>query len=228
MTSVYGKIQNLITAANTVTGESDTTLTDAVQTLIDGYGQGGGGYTIDEIASTEPSGAITLTTPTVRGYAFYANTLLTSVTTRGTTTIGDNAFNSCSNLTTADLTGVTTFAGSANFKQCSKLTTISIPDLVTITNQAFNQCNLTGTLKLKNLTSGQGNSAFGSNMNLTKVYFFKKISMQWQQNLFSGCTGITDIYVPWSDGEVSGAPWGASNATVHYDTVYDSNDEPIV
>lgn len=42
MTSVYGKIQNLITAANTVTGESDTTLTDAVQTLIDGYGQGGG------------------------------------------------------------------------------------------------------------------------------------------------------------------------------------------
>lgn len=41
MTSVYGKIQNLITAANTVTGESDTTLTDAVQTLIDGYGGGG-------------------------------------------------------------------------------------------------------------------------------------------------------------------------------------------
>lgn len=39
--SIRSKIQALITAANTVTGESDTTLTDAVQTLIDGYGQGG-------------------------------------------------------------------------------------------------------------------------------------------------------------------------------------------
>lgn len=43
--SILSKIQSLITAANAKTGESDTTLTDAVQTLVDGYGQGGGsGY----------------------------------------------------------------------------------------------------------------------------------------------------------------------------------------
>lgn len=41
--SIRSKIQALITAANAKTGESDTTLTDAVQTLVDGYGQGGGG-----------------------------------------------------------------------------------------------------------------------------------------------------------------------------------------
>lgn len=40
--SIRSKIQSLITAANAKTGESDTTLTDAVQTLVDGYGQGGG------------------------------------------------------------------------------------------------------------------------------------------------------------------------------------------
>ena len=40
--SIRSKIQSLITAANNTTGESDTTLTDAVQTLVDGYGQGGG------------------------------------------------------------------------------------------------------------------------------------------------------------------------------------------
>lgn len=39
--SIRSKIQALITAANAKTGESDATLTDAVQTLIDGYGQGG-------------------------------------------------------------------------------------------------------------------------------------------------------------------------------------------
>lgn len=40
--SILSKIQSLITAANNTTGESDATLTDAVQTLVDGYGQGGG------------------------------------------------------------------------------------------------------------------------------------------------------------------------------------------
>lgn len=40
--TILQKIQSLITAANNTTGESDTTLTNAVQTLIDGYGQGGG------------------------------------------------------------------------------------------------------------------------------------------------------------------------------------------
>lgn len=42
--SIRSKIQALITAANATTGESDATLTDAVQTLVDGYGQGGGDF----------------------------------------------------------------------------------------------------------------------------------------------------------------------------------------
>ena len=41
--SIYSKLSALLSAANTKTGESDVTLTDAVQTLIDGYGGGGGG-----------------------------------------------------------------------------------------------------------------------------------------------------------------------------------------
>lgn len=36
--SIKSKIQSLITAANATTGETDATLTDAVQTLVDGYG----------------------------------------------------------------------------------------------------------------------------------------------------------------------------------------------
>lgn len=36
--SLKSKIQALITAANAKTGETDATLTDAVQTLVDGYG----------------------------------------------------------------------------------------------------------------------------------------------------------------------------------------------
>jgi len=39
--SISSKIESLITAANSVTGESRTDLTSAVQDLKDGYGQGG-------------------------------------------------------------------------------------------------------------------------------------------------------------------------------------------
>lgn len=57
--SILSKLQSLLSAANTATGESDTTITDAMQTLIDGYGQGGtrtpvklGEYTITEPVRT--------------------------------------------------------------------------------------------------------------------------------------------------------------------------------
>lgn len=55
--SILSKIQALITAANNTTGESDATLTDAVQTLVDGYGQGGD-YTGLEILAYNSNGSV--------------------------------------------------------------------------------------------------------------------------------------------------------------------------
>ena len=33
---------------------------------------------------------------------------------------------------------------------------------------------------------------------------------------FKNCTALTTINVPWSEGEVASAPWGATNATINY------------
>lgn len=33
---------------------------------------------------------------------------------------------------------------------------------------------------------------------------------------FNGCPNLTTINVPWAAGAVSGAPWGATNATINY------------
>lgn len=44
--SITSKIQNLISVSNEVTGESDTTLTGAIRSLIDGYGASGTRYTV--------------------------------------------------------------------------------------------------------------------------------------------------------------------------------------
>lgn len=51
-TTVKNALQAAITKANAVTGEGDTTVTDAVNSLIAGYGQGGG---------ITPSGSLTIT-----------------------------------------------------------------------------------------------------------------------------------------------------------------------
>lgn len=58
--SIKSKIQSLISAANNETGESDTTLTDAVQTLVDGYGQGGEGGSLPSVISKIDGGSFTL------------------------------------------------------------------------------------------------------------------------------------------------------------------------
>jgi len=62
--SILSKIQALITAANNTTGESDTTLTDAVQTLVDGYGQGGGGGSLPSVISKIDGGSFTFAADT--------------------------------------------------------------------------------------------------------------------------------------------------------------------
>lgn len=43
LSAIAEAISARISAANGKTGKSDTTLTEAVQSLCDGYGQGGGG-----------------------------------------------------------------------------------------------------------------------------------------------------------------------------------------
>lgn len=44
---------------------------------------------------------------------------------------------------------------------------------------------------------------------------------------FGNCPNLTDIYVTWAEGAISGAPWGATNATIHYNTIFDENGDVV-
>ena len=57
--------------------------------------------------------------------------------------------------------------------------------------------------------------AFISCTSLTSITF-KGTPNAIAANAFNGCTNLTDIKVPWAEGAVSGAPWGATNATIAY------------
>lgn len=88
--SIKGKIESLISAGNTTTGEADTDLTSVVQSLVDGYGQGGGDVTIESLSVTENG---TYTAPTGKAYTPVtvavpqpSGTKSVSITSNGTTT----------------------------------------------------------------------------------------------------------------------------------------------
>ena len=109
------------------------------------------------------------------------------------THIGANAFQRCMNLTSIKLGNTTTF-GNMCFMLCVKLESIDVKNLTSIGNQAFYFCS-----KLKSITLRSNNP---SNVTISS-------------NAFSSVRN-PDIYVSWSEGAVSGAPWGASGATMHY------------
>ena len=104
-TPLTDAINALTTYANSVTGESDTNLSDAVYSLAEGYGQGGGGVSItDGIVITEwDTGGTRPKTVEIYGdvpnfmFGQYNNSFsvginLTSVTFHNTARIGLGAF----------------------------------------------------------------------------------------------------------------------------------------
>lgn len=130
-TPLTDAINALTTYSNTVTGASDTTLSDAVATLAAGYG---GGSSIDDfVDGSEPTGAVTLSTATkIRKQVFHDYTAITSVTGNSVLTIEDNAFYGCSNLTAVSFPNATTL-GVECFRLC-KLASVSFPEVTTAAN----------------------------------------------------------------------------------------------
>ena len=58
-------------------------------------------------------------------------------------------------------------------------------------------------------------NAFYNCSGLTAITFKSKPST-FSASAFTGCTNLLTINVPWAEGEVADAPWGATNATINY------------
>lgn len=108
-------IEALTTYANSVTGESDATLSEAVATLASGYGSGG--INIDDIVSGSDflSGDITLTATIIRDYAFayLAPTSTYKVFAPNCTYIGHNAFRDNRQCTEVHLPALTSYGATS-------------------------------------------------------------------------------------------------------------------
>lgn len=61
------------------------------------------------------------------------------------------------------------------------------------------------------------NLAFMNNTKLTQVTFAGTgTPTSIDAKAFNGCTALATINVPWAEGAVANAPWGATNATINY------------
>ena len=84
-----------------------------------------------------------------------------------------------------------------------------------IRSYLFAGCSSLALTSLPDGLTSIGEGAFGGCTNLTSITF-KGTPTTIYPNAFVDCTNLTDIKVPWAEGAVSGAPWGATNATITY------------
>ena len=91
-----------------------------------------------------------------------------------------------------------------------------LPDGMTeIRYYAFYKCTSLALTTLPEGLTSIGSSAFSYCTSLEKLTF-KGTPTTIKSNAFNGCTNLTTINVPWAEGAVANAPWGATNAVINY------------
>lgn len=135
----------------------------------------------------------------------------------GITSIGQYAFNNCPRLALTTLPSGITSLPTAAFQYCPKLALTALPSgLTSIGAYAFKQGTGLASITLPPALTTIGDFAFANCTGLETVRFTSTVS-SIPNGVFSGCTKLSTIYVPWSQGQVANAPWGASKATIIYD-----------
>lgn len=191
--SIRSKIQSLIAAANSATGESDTTLTDAVQTLVDGYGQGGG-YTNDDFADpTKPSGAVTSSNESDK-YLLYGRKGITSLNITGPG-VPDNFIMGGTGLVSVSAP-VAFWIGAGAFQNCSNLPYAIFPAGQVMYTSTFASC-------AKLLAAD-----FGGSPNSTDGFC--------RSSIFSNCSKLNVLVLR------GNTVWPLSNINVFYNTPFAS------
>ena len=135
----------------------------------------------------------------------------------GITNIGQGAFNGCTSLALTSLPDGITSIGQGAFGGCTSLALTSLPSgLTSILNNAFMYCDGLVSMSIHSGINTINSAAFGKCGGLTSVTFEGKPSGNMAKNIFQGCINLTEIKVPWAEGAVANAPWGATNATITY------------
>ncbi len=144
-------------------------------------------------------------------------TVTEAVIQEGTEIIGIGLFSMCTKLKSVSLPDSLTVISNYAFMMCASLTSITLPESVTrIGGYSFAGCTSLTSITLPESVAYIIDFAFGGCSSLKEV-IFKSTPTSIETRVFLSSFALTSIKVPWSEGAVSGAPWGATNATITYD-----------
>ena len=154
---------------------------------------------------------------------YYCSKLALTSLPRELNYIGESAFDDCSNLALTSLPDKLSGIGYRAFSGCEKLALTSLPNALShIGPYAFYSCTSLVSISLPNALRYIDYDAFSYCTGLKTITFTNDAqtpNITIASDAFDGCTNLTTINVPWAEGAVANAPWGATNATINYNYV---------
>lgn len=208
--------------SNEITGESDETLSDAVRTLADGYDDGSlvaslldrtftGIYRNDKV------------TEIVSGAFQYMSGMTEIILANYNGNVAEKCFRNCTALKRVVMPHVKSIAGGA-FYSDSSVEEYDIRYVESLGDIAISGANsVTKPLIFCNEVSFGGKIGLSGSVREVRIC---KIPTSMAVNTFAWET-VQDLYVSWSEGEVSGYPWGGTIQNIHYNTIFDSEGNII-
>ena len=199
-------------------------------------------YTVSDNSATIgenkwATGSLVIPT-TINGYpvksigdnAFNGCSGLTSITIpNSVTSIGGNAFYLCSGLTSITIPNSVTSIGSGTFFCCWGLTSVTIPNSVTsIGDGAFFGCSGLTSVNIPNSVTSIGEMAFYCCSSLTSITIPNSVTSIGTE-AFHGCSSLTSVTIPNSVTSIGFGAFaecsGLTSLKVESgNTVYDSRD----
>lgn len=191
----------------------------------------GGGYTIKQIASNEAFYEADLVLPSnveeIESYAFYGKGI-SKVSGSGVKTINGNAFDGGNRAIPFefDFPNVETINGVFAFGHNKFNNKQGVIAAYTCGRSMLESGSNLPSVKYTRATLIDADQIY--NVNSVQFIIINSTPNQINSLAFRRSSALTDIYVPWSEGAVANAPWGATDATIHYNTVFDANGDPVV
>jgi hypothetical protein len=131
-----------------------------------------------------------------------------------TTSIGNDAFYCCSNMTNIVIPDSVTSIDEYAFASCSSMTNIVIPDSVTSIGEfAFADCVSMTSIVIPNSVTSIGYGAFNGCSNMTNIVIPDSVT-SIGHGVFHGCSSMTNIVIPDSVTSIGGFAFaGCSSMT---------------